>query len=114
MAADRVVDWSENRSRMPNGDQLLMLLEDYLGGSGKIAWEMNGFLSCTLIGAGSNAQRRWPGFNRMEYPEVRWFEVWPAEDSIDVITRVQDDFTRAVADGLVKLLVNACGGVLRG
>ena len=98
---------------MPNRDQLLMLLEDYLGAAGKISWDSRGFVSCTLLGTGSNAQRRWPSLNRMEYPEVRWFEVWPAETTIDVITRVQDDFTRAVADGLVKVLVNSCGGALR-
>ena len=68
MPTDRFVDWKDNPDRMPNSDQLRMLLEDYLGGAGTIAWEMRGFLSCTLVGAGSNAQRWWPGFNRMEYP----------------------------------------------
>jgi hypothetical protein len=36
--------------------------------------------------------------------DERWIEVWPGPTYLDVITRQQDEFTNALAEGLARLL----------
>lgn len=120
MACDRIVRW---KGRRPADADLRVVLEDYLGGCAEVEERPQ-------VGSG----RPWffitiPGkptfpFGRLEEmrgtpnaaaiaetPE-RWFEVFVADDYVDVITRHGDEFTGVVAQGFAALCARFWGGEL--
>lgn len=98
MADDRVIRF--NGKHVPTRAELQVVLEDLLGGVGKIEWSEDRFF-VTLPGEATLAlQRTAPLFIGKEglcHKDGRWFEVWIGDDCIDVMTRLQDDFTNALA-----------------
>ena len=93
MAFDRFVIWN---GKGPEKEHIKEVLEDFLNGiSSSIEWVDENTLIATLIGTGSSMFRRHGG--KLPYREERWIEVYVIPKSIDVITRMQDDLTNALA-----------------
>lgn len=109
MAQDRVVRW---REIIPNNQQIKEALEDYVGEAGSVV--ITDRLYCVLSGKTSPALKRVaPGRARtvaIGYNAERRFEVCIGKDFINVITRMADEFTSAVAEGFAVLCANAWRG----
>lgn len=98
MPTDRFVKWTEEA---PTPERVGELLLDYLGGVGETAFGIDRWI-CSLPGTpGQSFVARPEGY----YDRERWFEVFCHTDQIDVITRMADPFTCAVADGFVQRCV---------
>jgi len=110
MGLDRFVYWKKNK---PTKAQLRTVLEDYLGGIGRVDLRKN-WLLATLPGKASFPFRRIKGFEKhdpfVDHYKGRWFEVYVDSKSIDVITRQQDEFTSNVAKGFAELAARFWGG----
>jgi hypothetical protein len=108
MALDRFITWQDEK---PTDEQLLFVLEDFLGGVGEITndptKEGHPWWTIKLPGTPTHPLRR--AFN-IEGPmlhEERWFEVYVADDHIDVMTRLGDAFTNALADKFAEVVCRA-------
>lgn len=102
MGSDRFVYWKEKK---PAREQLGMALEDYLGqGSARAEWnaEQDRWFVSFPGPSSDPCARMDPSRVRPTTHPERWFEVVPGADNMDVITRSQDPFVSAAADGFVK------------
>ena len=99
MANDRFVYFS---SPPPTREHVQWALEDYVRGIGKVEWNSRFFV--TLPGLPSNPAERLSDVldARYEVQSERWFEVCLGNDNLDVITRMQDAVTSAIADGFAS------------
>ena len=103
MACDRFVRW-EDVSKKPTSMQVREVLEDYLGFGGWIYNNEDDWFTVQLPGLYSHPLRRQNTHISDAHGE-RFFEVCCIhDDSIDVITRLADEFTNNVADGFAKLI----------
>ena len=109
MAFDRIVYWKD---KAPPRDAIEKLTRCFFGEAAQVEWSENR-LVCTLPGTISPALRGQEGLpeNRVHIYEwehqqkrERWVEVWCGSDTVDVITREQDEFTAVLADGLSATL----------
>lgn len=106
MAYDRFVYWGERR---PTYDEVVRVVRNVLGYAGTIEEKAGKkglpWLVATLPGKPTLAL---DGIAKMatqcEMPKERWFEVFVHADSVDVLTRQQDEFTNAVADAVAETL----------
>jgi len=108
MALDRFVRWQKKK---PTTQELRTVLEDYLGGIGKIenmGKKGNTWWSVTLPGKPTFPFRRLEGFeNRgkaIDEIKERWFEVYVDKKYVDVMTRHGDELTGNIAQGFAELL----------
>jgi len=114
VAFDRFVRWQAKR---PTDKELRHLLEDYLGGMGKIKNKSQKkskrpWFFVTLPGRPSFPFRRMPeikGTSREAYLKdfnERWFEVYVDDKNkyVDVMTRQGDELTGVIAQGFAELL----------
>ena len=107
MAQDRFIYWQE---QVPSAEQVGSALADYLGEfATKVTLEHDRW-TAALVGMQSNPHRRVgpevDGFNIgvvWDGSIERWLEVFVAENNIDVITRMADPATCALADGFTAL-----------
>jgi hypothetical protein len=105
MGRDRFVYWLADA---PSIHDIQHVLEDYLGEAGNVS--ADGFrFAAWLAGAPSHPCRRTAphdtrvlAFAEMA-EDTRAFEVLVADDHIDVITRMGDEYTNVVADGFAAL-----------
>ena len=124
MARDTMVYWSR-QSVPPSRDDLRTVLDDYLGttatdvvwGGGRFVVTLHGHLTFPYqrIGPATHAQRAaWPVIAKNDNgtPRSRWFEVFVAQEYINVITRDMDPYTQAVADAYAMLCARAWRGRL--
>lgn len=124
MAQDRYIYWD---TRKPTYDQLKMLTADYLDKAGVVvAGVSTDELGVLLVSFGrpidaladssSEALKRMPDVSDGVKQDLlnkphREFEIWIHKDCVNILTREQDEFVCAVADGLVKTIVLYFGGV---
>ena len=113
MACDRFIYWGETR---PTPKQIQQVLEDYVGTVGKVENTTRG-LFCTFQGIPASALRRVApelGFSHEEgsemFVQTCWFEVCVGANSIDIITRSQNEFTNAAAEGIAALSARVWNG----
>jgi hypothetical protein len=109
MACDRFVYWTQVH---PTSEQIGQALGDYVGEAGTVGFsiESHRFI-CRFPGKPSSALKRAePTLASVCPDDERWFEVFMADDNIDVITRQCDEFTSAVAEGFAAL----CARVWKG
>jgi len=105
MARDRFVYWLAGA---PSIHDIQHALEDYLGEAGSIAADGFRFVAW-LSGTTSHPLRRiTPDDTRVAMfadlsKQPRAFEVCVADDHIDVITRLGDEYTNVVAEGFAAL-----------
>ncbi|MDO8621744.1 MAG: hypothetical protein Q7R80_00760 [bacterium] len=106
MAADRIMLWQDGNR--PTNEEVRMLLEDFSSGVGTITFDGNRWY-WALPGAPSEPLKRIAPdvFGRLQdlLHEERWIEFIVCDDHGDVITRHQDPFVRALADGLAATIV---------
>ena len=107
MALDRFVYWVDRRP-----EDVRKLAEDFFGG-GAVHYEDDGSrLYVTLHGAPSNPfERSEPGVGLLNRQQIeRWIEVYYADPKyVDVITRMADSYTNALAEGFAALLAHYYG-----
>lgn len=108
---------------MPSEQDVQHVIEDYLGDAlvgidwGGKRWtaRIDGNKSWPLrrvLAVSSDRERVLHDTAELESTEERWIEVFIGDDNIDVITRRQDEYTMAVADGLAKLMARFWRGRL--
>jgi hypothetical protein len=97
MARDRFVwfDAPAPTATAPAADDLGDYLRLYVSDGGTVEWSRDRWM-VTLPGTPRDLAGR---LGPEDMPECRWFEVWRSDESVDVITRMADAFTNAVADG---------------
>jgi hypothetical protein len=124
MGLDRFVRWT---TTVPTVVQLRMLLEDYFGDIAAVSFENARFV-CELNSRDSHAMRRMEHLSQAARDaaqyltgegEVRVIEVfvhdrgrYDVEPCIDIITRHADEFTNALAEGLMLLCARLWDGRL--
>lgn len=103
MALDRFVYWKE---RCPTFQEVQHVLEDFFNGAAEVRRSTDRWI-CTLPGAPQSPLHR---VDRLlvEAPDAhadgeRWIEVFMHEDSLDIITRMADEYTNALAEGLARI-----------
>lgn len=112
MSLDRFVYWKDKR---PKATDVGKVLRNFIGESGKVTWT-GGRWFCTFPGKPTHPLKDVPGFPQEKLipprDDERWFEVYCADDNIDIITRMQDEFTNAVALGFQDLCARIWEGKL--
>ncbi len=109
MALDRFITF---KGKKPPKADLLVLCNNYLGGTGKVEVSEDR-VTLTLPGKGRSA---FAGIVEayQEHPHAdRWIEVVYGSGTFDVLTRNQDNFTNAVADGLAQDIARFWEGSLQ-
>jgi len=111
MASDVFVRWKT--TKRPTRDEAEKVIQDFLGEvATEIEWKIDRFF-VTLVGKWSHplvrvVQPAMQDVLKNMYPkedgwEGRYLEVWLGDDSLDVLTRRQDEFTHACQDGLAAV-----------
>ena len=103
MALDRFIYFREDSC--PTYRELYRFLTNFIGFAGKVAYGTDRIF-VELPGTPSFPFKGFPDTLDPTplLPEQRWIEVWLKEQTVDVMTRHQDDFTHALADQIVELL----------
>jgi hypothetical protein len=113
VACDRFVSW--NTERRPTREEVASVIVDFCGGAAtEVKWERDRFF-VLLVGTTSAPLKRIPGVAPLVASDdggERWLEVWFDDESLDVLTRHQDEFTHAVALGLAKVFARFWDGKL--
>lgn len=115
MARDRFI-WFEP-GKVPSPNDLDFATRDFLdalvfSGSWNPDAKRHYFI---LMGEPSHFARRLPYLPQKSgdyFAEVRGFEVYISDDSVDVITRMADDATNALADELARIIARTWNGRL--
>jgi hypothetical protein len=120
MSTDRIIHFD---ARKPTCEQVLMVVEDYFGECGQVKLfigknnrKFSDWFMIKLPGEPTEPLRRVVDsdtqrvlkMGRQFRPKDRWIEVIYTESRlfvcVNVLTRMQDEFTTAVAEGLAQLL----------
>ncbi len=108
MSLDRFVYWKD---RKPTKSEIRVLCEDFVGQAGTVSWSAEcGRFIVDLPGECSDPCRRVLGRQLFSPGEKRWIEVFIHDDAIDIITRMQDPFTNALAERLAQEFAGFWGG----
>lgn len=103
MSIDRIFYWTEERK--PTFEQVVMIAEDFVGNPAyKIDNEKQKVILAVPGTASFPFRRIRPDFAQTFPSEQRWLEIFYYDDHYDVVTRMQDEFTGVVADGLAKAI----------
>jgi len=110
MALDRFVYW---KGELPTKEQLEKTVFDYAKGinpNEAPLWLRDRWI-IPLLGAPSYVSNK---ARADAWTDERWIEIWPDDHCVDVITRLADDITNAIAEGLAKLLTRMFDGRYEG
>lgn len=113
MATDRFVRFSNALFSCPETAAMLAgVLEDYIRGLGSVSKDSSGRLYASLQGPSTSPLARTPSASPPSVlHEERWFEVIVEENSLDILTRAQDQVTCVIADGFADLCAQFWSGV---
>jgi len=104
MPADRIVN-RKPRGKWPTRKEVGVISTDYFGDLAKVSWEKDRYF-CKVVGTISHPLNRIKGAYKspldLKFQE-RWIEVWFDRSSLYVMTRMQDEVTGALAEGLASL-----------
>lgn len=104
MARDRFIRFAEGLG--PSNEKLQEELNKYFQESGKIEWFEKSYRFFVSLKSHTEPAR-W------EHPgEERYIEIFRDVDYVDVITRMADDFTNAVANGCARRIARVFYGNL--
>lgn len=107
MPTDRVIHWQE---QCPTEVEIEDALCRYVNASGRIEKPADRFM-VTLIGGSKNPFPRAVDAEIFAPPfEVRMFEVYVDAKYVNVMTRQQDEFTSAVAEGFAAAIARKWNG----
>jgi hypothetical protein len=117
MAADVFVRWKTDKR--PTREDVEKVIQDFFGPvATEIKWDKDRFF-ITLMGKWSmplmrvvdNSTKRMLTAMAPEPPDDgRYMEVWLSKESMDVLTRRQDDFVHACQDGLARVFARRWEG----
>jgi hypothetical protein len=110
MALDRFVKFG---ARRPSKEEVGLVLRDFFGPeAAKVEWEGDRFY-VSLPGKNSFPFASLPdgGWNPFEGHE-RWIEIFVNDKQFDVITRLADEYTNVIAEGLAKMFARFWDGEL--
>lgn len=95
MSTDRIL----TLGRSPTQDELRKALDGYLNGAAEVTWNEDRWI-CSFPSEASEPYRNLaPEFYVVRPDKARWFEVILVDADLDILTRMQDEFVCAVADG---------------
>lgn len=104
MSLDRFIYWREKK---PTSVEIANFLTNYMGSAQKdFKYDYTLGQHCWTVGVpgvGCNPLCRLAGTEDASQGE-RWFEVYLTDDSLDVLTRMQDQFTNAIAEGFAEMI----------
>lgn len=104
MATDRFVYWQDGLNVRPSDNEIEDALCRYINSSGRVEKPDDRFV-VTLIGGAQNPFARAVDAERFAPPfDGRVFEVYIDYEYTNVITRQQDEFTQAVAEGFAATI----------
>lgn len=125
MAADWFIRFQKNNK--PKKAHLQLILEDFFRGvATEVRWDRDRWF-VTLPGSPSWPLARMPdvsenmrqakkedGVEEDGSPRPRWMEVWrdTKDGTVNIMTRSQDEFMNALAEGLAKLIARYWQGEL--
>lgn len=105
MASDRFIYWREKRPK--SAIEIASLITGYMGAAQTDVshTESNGqhHWIISIPGVGCNPLCSFSGIEDTSQKE-RWFEVFLTDESLDVLTRMQDPFTNAIAEGFAEMI----------
>lgn len=105
MSQDRIVRWVDGEK--PTPEQVKFVLEDFFNGQATITWDKNRYMVCLPGSCKHPLLRISPLFTEGHAPEhrLRWLEVWEDKERtcLDVMTRLQDEYVNALAEGLIEV-----------
>lgn len=119
VAADNFVYWQGKKK--PTHSEVESVIHNFFSGAlTSCEWEDNSkrFMVCLpgvanspFHGISENAKKR---DNESHTPpfDKRWIEVIPAHECLDVLTRMQDEYTQVLARGLAAAFARYWGGRL--
>lgn len=107
MALDRFVHFKD---RKPTEKQVELVVRNYFGDCGTVEWSHDRWIislpgTPTWTFEGIEKDSRASTRN-----DERWIEVHHGDDSVDVVTRHQDDLTNALAAGLANAFARYWNG----
>lgn len=109
MALDRWVWWSKKKDapKLPSREDVWAICEDFTKGLADVRWDaQTARLYIDLHGEWSDPAARILYIIKGAHPgedfKMRWIEVCLSDTSLNIITRMQDPVTEAIADGLAK------------
>ena len=112
MAADRFITWDKDKEK-PTNEQILFILEDFLGGVGDLGTpdlgKRGGTIIVRLPGKPTNPFTRVMDREPLHLRKERFFEVLITRSDVDVLTREADFFTDGLATTFAKLLARYWG-----
>ena len=117
MAYDRLVYWGKKKKDRPTFDEIGEALRRYINIPDMVTEDKeHSTFFAKLPGAAKNVFS-WGSEeveSQMYQPprDQRWFEVYVNKDYVDVLTRLQDEFTSNVADGFAKAIARRWSGKL--
>jgi hypothetical protein len=110
VSLDRNIRWKRAQD-MPPRKALGQVLRDFMGEAGAVRWHGDrwfmSFESPNSLALGRQSPLVEPMAALLaREPRERWIEVWPSEKLlvVDVMTRQQDEFTNALAVGIVEVI----------
>lgn len=114
MAQDRFINFNERR---PSRAETESVLRHFIGDAGVVVWdaEQSRFM-IHLVGSGSfpfieiAGVPEWSRTHAQYHPDGRWIEVMYTDTQFDVLTRQQDEYTNAVADGIARAFARFWNG----
>lgn len=108
MSLDRIITWVQRKPESPS--EIANFLTRYMGAAEtKFDYSHGEDINCvwtvSLPGVGTDpfSHLRRAG-EEGPFQKDRWFEVHLSDDNMDVITRSQDPFVNAIADGFADLI----------
>lgn len=105
MAFDRFIYWTD---LIPSKKDIELVLVNFFGDAAEVKWNKDRWF-VTLKGETSVALKdvcKYAAeFHNELMSDTRWIEVWWSEGRcIDIITRMQDDYTNCLAEGLEAVI----------
>jgi len=116
MARDRFI-WFKGEHKVPSKDDVQSVLTHFIGEAGTVEWRKDQSRFYMVL----QGDPSWP-FTDMDLGvhnphgedkgRSRWIEVYMGKDNIDVMTRMMDEYTNTVADGVAKMIARFWQGQL--
>jgi hypothetical protein len=114
MSLDRIIHWVQRKPQDPS--EIANFLTRYMGAAeAKFEFSPGEDINCvwtvSLPGVGTDpfSHLRRAG-DEGPFQKDRWFEVHLSDDNMDVLTRTQDPFVNAIAEGFADLVCRWYGG----
>jgi hypothetical protein len=106
MSTDRFIDFP--KGKRPKKAEVELVVRNFFGdGAEKVEWSQKSLI-VKLVGMGTFpfeglVDEHGPVTDHFSKRRERWIEVYATRGHMDVITRMQDEYTMVLADGLAEV-----------